>query len=92
MPFEELLGDDLDGDGGEMLSTRIRDNRESDFDLEVGQFRNPSSGRFELGRAPPDYGHDAKRFRANDGQFKDRSADLFDEPAEVMSDTLDPEG
>lgn len=71
---------------------RITDNREHLFELDTGRFRNDETGMFEPGGAPPDLDETVDRFRAEDGRFKDRAADLFDEEAEVMQDSLDPMG
>ena len=75
--------------GGE---SDIRDNREGDFSLSTGRFRNPETGEFERGRSPPDYDSEANRYRAENGQFKSQSADLYDEPAEVRFDDLRGQG
>lgn len=70
----------------------LDDNREDHFEIDTGQFRDPESGEFESGGAPPDYDADTDRFRAENGEFKDRSTDLFDEVEEVRQDSLDPMG
>lgn len=74
------------------MRERITPDRTDHFDLETGQFRDPETGTFEPGGPPPDYDAAADRFRAVDGQFKSRTADHFDEPAEVRLDSLDPMG
>jgi hypothetical protein len=74
------------------FGTGRRSGREDHFELETGQFRDPATGRFEPGGPPPDYDPGSDRYRAADGRFKPRSADLFDEPAEVRLDQLYPEG
>jgi len=68
------------------------ENREEHFEIETGQFRDPDTGEFEEGGPPPDYSEEANRYRAEDGEFKERSADLYDERAEVVFDDLDFEG
>jgi hypothetical protein len=71
----------------------ITDNREPNFELLTGQFRDPDTGEFEQGGPPPDYDLEANRFRSDEtGQFKPRAADYFDEPREVRLDALWPEG
>lgn len=70
----------------------ITENREGMFELDTGRFRDPQSGEFEPGGPPPDFDDGVDRFRAADGQFKDRSADLFDEKEEVRTGSLDPMG
>jgi hypothetical protein len=77
---------DYGGDGG------LRDNREGDFSLSTGRFRNPETGEFEDGSSPPDYDSEANRYRAENGQFKSQSADLYDERAEVRFDDLGRQG
>lgn len=64
---------------------------ESDFELETGRFRG-ETGNFVVGSPPPDYDAGPNRFRAEDGQFKDRSADLYDEMNERRFDDLSFEG
>lgn len=70
----------------------VTPNREDDFELDTGRFRDPDSGEFEPGSAPPDLDEDVDRYRAEDGQFKDSADDLYDEPEEVSIDSLEPEG
>jgi len=77
---------DYGGDDG------LRDNREGDFSLSTGRFRNPETGEFEDGSSPPDYDSETNRYRAESGQFKVQSADLYDEPAEVRFDDLGRQG
>ena len=78
--------------GGEFGRGEIRDNREGDFALSTGRFRNPQTGEFEDGSSPPDYDSEANRYRAENGQFKSQSADLYDERAEVRFDDLGRQG
>lgn len=73
-------------------SDRITDNREHLFELDTARFRDPETGVFEPGSAPPDLDETVDRFRAEDGRFKDRAADLMDEEKEVIQDSLDPMG
>lgn len=79
-----------DGRGGGRL--QFDDSREGHFDVEAGRFRDPSTGVFEAGSPPPDYAPEANRFRAEDGKFKARSSDLYDEPEEVRRNSLAPRG
>jgi len=72
--------------------SQIRDNREGDFSLSTGRFRNPETGEFEDGSSPPDYDSETNRYRGENGQFKSQSADLYDEPAEVRFDDLGRQG
>lgn len=81
-----------DRDRSRRRERRVSESRESEFDLETGRFRDPETGRFEPGGSPPDYDERANRFRDENGRFKDRSADLFDEPEEVRRDALFPRG
>lgn len=92
--LDSLANDDrtFGESGGEFGGGQIRDNREEDFSLSTGRFRNPQTGEFERGGSPPDYGSEANRYRAENGQFKSRSADLYDEPAEVRFDDLGRQG
>ena len=90
---------DDDGDMGGLgmsdppaLNTSITPDRTGNFGLKTGQFRAPETGAFEPGGPPPDYDPTADRFRAKSGEFKDRPADHFDEPAEVRLDSLEPRG
>ena len=88
------LADAMGADGGTDMSLglRVSPNRTDSFDLSTGQFRGPD-GAFEPGGPPPDFSESANRFRSFEtGQFKDRPADHFDEPAEVLQDSLDPRG
>lgn len=71
---------------------RISDGREALFERDTGRFRDPDDGRFEPGGAPPDLDTDVDRYRAKNGQFKGRSADLYDEVEEVRRGSLDPRG
>lgn len=73
-------------------STRVTENREEHFNRRSGRFHDPETGRFEPGSAPPDLDREANRFRAEDGQFKKGSQDLFDEREEVRKDSLEPRG
>lgn len=70
----------------------ITEDREEFFEIETGQFRDPDTGEFEDGGPPPDYDGEANRYRGADGEFKTRSADLFDEEEEVLFDDLGFEG
>lgn len=80
---EDILDDDdLD----------ITENREEHFNRESGRFHDPDTGEFEEGGPPPDLDEEVDRYRAEDGKFKSRSADLFDEYEEVIKDSLEPEG
>jgi hypothetical protein len=45
---------------------------------------------FEPGNPPPDLDTGVDRYRAKNGQFKSRPSDLYDEPDEVLKDSLDP--
>lgn len=92
---DDMVGGDLlggSGGGGESGSDRVTENREGFFELGTGRFRDPSNGEFEPGSPPPDYGNRSNRYRAKNGQYKTRSADLYDEPEEVRLDALWPEG
>lgn len=92
------LGMDLDAidemfdSGGDSRGRGVSANRESNFERETGRFRDPEHGVFEEGSPPPDLDRGVDRFRAADGRFKDRSADLFDEPLEASEDDLSFEG
>lgn len=93
----DLLGDSDDDMGfGEELSggelEDVSENRESDFNIESGRFHDDETGEFEPGSPPPDLGTSVDRYRAEDGKFKGRSKDLFDEPEEVRLGSLEPEG
>ena len=92
--LDSLANDDrtFGESGGEFGRGEIRDNREGDFSLSTGRFRNPETGEFEDGSSPPDYDSEANRYRAENGQFKSRSADLYDERAEVRFDDLGRQG
>lgn len=62
------------------------DDVEQSFGLETGRYRR-ESGEFADGSPPPDFDSDVRRFRAQDGRFKDRARDLgagtpHDAPAE----------
>ena len=71
----------------------ITPDRTDHFSLATGQFRDPATGEFEPGGAPPDADLTVDRYRSDvTGQFKSRPADHFDEPAEVRLDSLEPEG
>lgn len=70
----------------------ITENREPFFNRGSGRFHDPDTGLFEAGSPPPDLDTSVDRFRAEDGQFKSRSTDLFDELEEVEQDSLDPFG
>lgn len=70
----------------------VDESREGHFDVEAGRFRDPASGAFEVGSPPPDYDPAANRFRAENGKFKGRSSDLYDEPEEVRRHSLEPRG
>lgn len=71
---------------------RVTENREGNFDVESGRFHDPESGRFESGSPPPEWDGRGRRYRAENGQWKDRPADHFDERAEVNEDSLEPRG
>lgn len=97
MEFESALGlgldDDLPAEGrGSRRKSDITKNREGNFSRESARFHDPDTGEFEAGSPPPDLDTDVDRYRAVDGKFKSRSADLFDEPEEVRLGSLDPEG
>lgn len=70
----------------------IRPNRESDFERDLARFRDPDTGQIERGSPPPDLDTDVGRYRGKDGRFKKSSSDLFDEPAEVRENSLEPPG
>lgn len=93
---QSALGDfsDIMGGGGRSgnRGSNIESNREDHFSLDVGRFRDPDTGKFEVGSPPPDYSSEADRYRAEDGRFKSRSSDLYDEPKEVKENALWPEG
>lgn len=54
----------------------LDDDIEQSFGLDTGRYRDPDDGEFVDGSPPPDYNASAKRFQAQDGEFKDRSFDL----------------
>ena len=71
---------------------RISDNREGQFELETGRFRDPYTGQFEPGGSPPDFDERTHRYRGRDGRFKTRAVDLYDERREVEERALWPFG
>lgn len=88
----------VEGDGVGLSSTDqasspgVTDNREDQFNRESGRFHDPSSGEFEPGSPPPDLDKSTDRYRGKNGQFKSSPDDLYDEPAEVKRDSLEPQG
>lgn len=105
MDTEQAMTMDIDGDTGRSgfdmslseavgngFGSRVTPNRTDNFELATGQFRG-ADGAFEPGGPPPDFSQSADRFRSVEtGQFKDRPADHYDEPAEVLFDSLEPRG
>lgn len=81
----------LDEGGGGGLN--VTPNRTDHFSLATGQFRDPATGEFEPGGAPPDADLRVDRYRSSvTGRFKESPADHFDEPAEVRLGSLEPKG
>lgn len=78
---------DAHADGGHTGNARVSRNREHRFDRASGRFHGPD-GQFEPGSPPPDLDPSVDRYRAKDGRFKKRSADLYDERAEVRDHDL----
>jgi hypothetical protein len=65
-------------------TAKSAERTEQSFGIQSGRYRK-KNGEFHEGSPPSDYDSEAKRFRANDGQFKSRSQDLgmgepFDAP------------
>lgn len=71
---------------------RVSKNREPHFNKKTGRFHNPETGEFEPGSPPPDLDPRADRYRAKNGRFKKRSADLYDEREEERQHELWPRG
>lgn len=80
------------GSGGGDGRADVTANREGNFSRKTGRFRDPLTGSFEAGSAPPDLDTGTNRYRGKNGQFKTGSADLYDEPEEVALNSLDPMG
>lgn len=90
---EMMRADDGLGLGLGSSGPDVTPNRTAHFSLETGQFRDPDTGTFEPGGAPPDADLRVDRYRSTvSGQFKDSPADHFDEPAEVRTHSLEPQG
>jgi hypothetical protein len=77
---------DTGGDPG------VTPHRESNFNRASGRFHDPDTGAFEIGGPPPDLDPSVDRYRAKDGRFKKRAADLYDEPDEARMGELWPRG
>ena len=94
------IGGEFDAGGSRPMFTdtvrvgrpKVSRNREDNFDIGSGRVHDPRSGEFEPGSPPPDLDTGVDRYRRSDGRFKSRSTDLYDEPAEVLFDSLWPRG